>query len=49
MILYNIAGNPDVAYEAKFPDVPDRQWYTKAVMWAYQNGIVRCLSSCLTR
>ena len=40
MILYNIAGNPDVEYEAKFPDVPNGQWYTKAVMWAYQNGIV---------
>ncbi|MGM9599431.1 MAG: S-layer homology domain-containing protein [Faecousia sp.] len=40
MILYNIAGTPDVSYTAKFPDVPDGQWYTKAVMWAYQNGIV---------
>ena len=40
MILYNIAGTPDVTYEAKFPDVPNGQWYTKAVMWAYQNGIV---------
>ena len=40
MILYNIAGTPDVSYVAKFPDVPDGQWYTKAVMWAYQNGIV---------
>ena len=40
MILYNIAGTPDVSYVAKFPDVKDGQWYTKAVMWAYQNGIV---------
>lgn len=40
MILYNIAGNPDVSYVAKFPDVPDGKWYTSAVMWAYRNGIV---------
>lgn len=40
MILYNIAGNPAVTYEAKFPDVPAGKWYTNAIMWAYQNGIV---------
>ena len=40
MILYNIAGKPDVSYVAKFPDVPAGKWYTNAIMWAYQNGIV---------
>lgn len=40
MILYNLAGKPDVEFEAKFPDVKDGKWYTDAVMWAYQNGIV---------
>lgn len=39
-ILYNIAGNPEVTYTAQFLDVPDGKWYTDAVMWAYENGVV---------
>lgn len=46
MILYNMAGKPSVAYTAKFPDVPNGQWYTQACIWAsgqkliygYDNG-----------
>lgn len=40
MILYNLAGKPEVEYEAKFPDVPDGKWFTDAVIWAYKNNIV---------
>lgn len=39
-ILYRLTASPAVSYEAKFPDVPEGQWYTSAVIWAYQNGIV---------
>ena len=39
-ILYNIAGQPSVSYEARFSDVPSGQWYTNAVMWAAQKGLV---------
>lgn len=28
-------------YEAKFPDVAADKWYTDAVIWAAQNGIVK--------
>ena len=39
-ILYNIAGQPSVTYEARFSDVPSGQWYTNAVMWAAREGLV---------
>lgn len=39
-VLYRLQGSPDVAYTAQFPDVKDGQWYTDAVIWGYQNGIV---------
>ncbi len=39
-ILYRLSGSPKVTYEAKFPDVKAGQWYSDAVIWAYQNGIV---------
>ena len=30
----------EVTYEDIFPDVPDGQWYTDAVIWAQEKGIV---------
>ena len=39
-ILYSMAGQPSVSYEARFSDVPAGKWYTNAVMWASQNGVV---------
>lgn len=39
-ILYRLQGSPAVSYEARFPDVPEGQWYTSAVIWTAQNGIV---------
>lgn len=38
-ILYRLAGSPD-ALAPSFPDVPDGQYYTAAVGWAAQHGIV---------
>lgn len=39
-ILYRMEGSPAIDYEAGFPDVPAGKWYSNAVIWAYQNGIV---------
>ena len=38
-ILYRIAGEPDVTIDNPFVDVPAGQWYTDAVLWAYEKGI----------
>ena len=39
-ILYRLNGEPKVEYEAKFPDVPDGQFYSKAVTWAADAKVV---------
>ena len=40
-ILYRLAGSPDPGAESShFRDIPDGQWYTKAVIWAADRGIV---------
>lgn len=39
-VLYRMAGSPTVTYESKFSDVPNGKWYSNAVIWAYQQGIV---------
>ena len=39
-ILYRMEGEPAVATNNKFNDVPAGQWYTNAVAWAADNGIV---------
>ncbi len=40
VILYAMAGEPEVAAANPFSDVPAGQWYTDAVIWAAENGIV---------
>ena len=40
VILYAMAGEPAVTGESPFTDVPAGCWYTDAVIWAAQNGIV---------
>lgn len=40
IILYRMSGEPEVTYSNKFPDVADGLWYTDAIMWASENGIV---------
>ena len=41
-ILWRIEGKPDAGeLENKFSDVPDGTWYTDAIKWASENGIVR--------
>mgnify|MGYP002692699650 CR=1 FL=1 len=39
-ILYRLAGSPEVAYEDKFSDVKEGEFYTSAVMWASEHKIV---------
>lgn len=39
-IVYRMAGSPDVSYSAIFTDVPEGQWYTAGIIWAYNNGVI---------
>lgn len=39
-ILFRASNEEKVEYEAKFPDVPENQWYTDGVMWASNTGVV---------
>lgn len=39
-VLYSAGGKEPVTYSAIFNDVPSGQWYTDAVLWAAENGIV---------
>lgn len=40
LILYRMAGEPEVNFEYVFPDVEPGDWYAGAVIWANANGIV---------
>ena len=39
-ILYRLAGEPAAEYKGTFSDVADGLWYTKAIEWAADNGVV---------
>ena len=39
-VLYNMEGAPAVTYSPKFQDVPDGKWFTGAVIWASDKGLV---------
>lgn len=39
-ILYQLEGKPAVSGESVFTDVPDGKWYSNAIKWANQQGIV---------
>ncbi len=39
-IVYRMEGKPEVTYESRFPDVPQGTFYTDAVIWCSQNGIL---------
>lgn len=39
-VLYRMAGEPTVAYRNKFTDVAAGKWYTDAIIWANEKGIV---------
>lgn len=44
-ILYRLAGEPAVSGELPFTDVEAGTWYTEAILWAAQNGIVDGVSA----
>lgn len=44
-VLYNMVDKPDVTYTTRFVDIPNpavdkNAWYSKAVLWAAEQGIV---------
>ncbi|MBQ3216310.1 MAG: S-layer homology domain-containing protein [Oscillospiraceae bacterium] len=43
-VLHRIAGVPKAGTAAPFTDVPSGQWYSDAVDWAYEKGIVNGVS-----
>ena len=40
LILYRLAGEPEVEYSDTFRDVADGVWYTDAILWANSAGVV---------
>ncbi|MDD3219262.1 MAG: S-layer homology domain-containing protein [Lachnospiraceae bacterium] len=44
-ILHRMEGSPKVTYTGKFPDVKEGDFYTEAVLWANQNGILNGYSN----
>ena len=45
VVLYRMAGSPAVTGESAFSDVQSGAWYSSAVLWASQNGIVNGLEN----
>ena len=43
-VLYRMNGSPSVSGKTPFTDVRTDEWYSAAVLWAYQNGIVTGMS-----
>ena len=39
-VLWRMAGKPVADTDIRFTDVPDGKWYTDAVLWAAENGVV---------
>ena len=46
-VLYNMENQPSVKYRKIFTDVPDKQYYSKAVIWAFDNKITSGISTTL--
>ena len=46
-ILWRLDGSPEQSRSSLFSDIPTGQWYTDAVAWALENGIVRGYSDSL--
>ena len=39
-IIYRMEGSPTASYTAKFPDVPDGNYFSVPIVWANQAGII---------
>lgn len=46
-ILYRMAGSPEVKTNTPFTDVAEHRFFTKAVAWAYQEGIAKGMTDTL--
>lgn len=44
-VLYRAEKDAKITAENKFSDVPQNEWYTDAVVWAYENGIANGVDS----
>ena len=44
-ILYRSAGAPEVTYDNRFSDIPSNDWYSNAVIWANNVGVVTGLTA----
>ena len=44
-VLYRMEGQPEVKMSRTFSDVPSDRWYSDAVLWAYENGIAKGVST----
>ena len=40
VVLYHMEGRPEIEGVSSFADVSDGMWYTDAILWAKENGIV---------
>ena len=40
-ILYALEGKPAVTKSGNFPDVPSGKWYSNAINWAANNGVMK--------
>ena len=39
-VLWRMAGKPSEEEPSPFADVPEQQWYSEAIAWAYARGLV---------
>ena len=39
-VLYRVAGKPEVEHASPFTDVPEKKYYSDAVAWAAESGVV---------
>lgn len=44
-VLYRMDGSPETTASAPFTDVPQGMWFSKAVDWAYEKGVVNGISA----
>lgn len=44
-VLYRVAGEPETSAAIPFTDVEDGQWYTRAIVWAAEQGVVNGVGS----
>ncbi len=40
-VIWRMAGSPPVTENAPFSDVPEGKWYSDAIAWAYERGLVK--------